>query len=173
MIIKSDSGNLICIVFSYLLYLLLGGLLVFGSGSNSATVIIGVLLWLAGSWFCIRWYISVFREITFGADGIYVCLFTRKTMIPWDSVIISYESEESFPRLRTQYKAVLTFPLKRFKKPKYMSPSVYCILFHPYSYVFLNFYEDAKTDGFPNVYAVKKEAFRSFMEDLGFGNLDF
>lgn len=44
---------------------------------------------------------------------------------------------------------------------------MYCIVFHPYSFTFINFYEESIMKDAPNVYPVKKQEFLSKMAALG------
>lgn len=167
MIIKSDKGNIVFIIFSYLLFSLIGGLFVSENNGLTSVVCMGLLVWIAGSIFCIRWYIAVFRKIVIGPSGVTISLFRKIKFYPWDSISIYYESYQDQLGLRIQYKGAVVLSPCKFKKPKHIPPLVYCIMFHPYSFLFINFYEESIMKDAPNVYPVKKQEFLSKMTALG------
>lgn len=173
MIIKSDKGNLVFIVFSYLVCFLLGTIFIFENDGQTSAVYLGLLVWIVGAVICIRWYIAVFRTILIGPSGVTILFHRRTKFYTWSSILIYYESNEDQLGLRTQYKgAVILSPCKR-KKAKHISPLIYCTIFHPYSFLFINFYEESRMKDAPNVYAVKKQEFLSKMTDLGIIGPDF
>lgn len=75
--------------------------------------------------------------------------------------------------LRIQYKGAVVLSPCKFKKPKHIPPLMYCIIFHPYSFSFINFYEEPIIKDAPNVYPVKKQEFLSKMTALGIIGPDF
>lgn len=167
MIIKSDKGNIVFIIFSYILLSLIGGLFVSENNGLTSVVCMGLLVWIIGSIFCIRWYIAVFRKIAIGPSGVTISLFHKIKFYPWDSMSIYYESYQNQLGLRLQYKGTVILSPRWFKKPKHISPLMYCIVFHPYSFTFINFYEESIMKDAPNVYPVKKQEFLSKMTALG------
>ena len=167
MIIKSDKGNIVFIIFSYILLSLIGGLFVSENNGLTSAVCMGLLVWIIGSIFCIRWYIAVFRKIAIGSSGVTISLFHKIKFYPWDSMSIYYESYQNQLGLRLQYKGTVILSPRRFKKPKHISPLMYCIVFHPYSFTFIYFYEESIMKDAPNVYPVKKQEFLSKMAALG------
>lgn len=132
MIIKSDKGNIVFIIFSYLLFSLIGGLFVSENNGLTSVVCMGLLVWIVGSIFCIRWYIAVFRKIVIGPSGVTISLFRKIKFYTWDSISIYYESYQDQLGLRIQYKGAVVLSPCKFKKPKHIPPLMYCIIFHPY-----------------------------------------
>lgn len=173
MTIKSDRGNLLYIAFSYLVFLFVGGLFVVENDGLTSVVYMGLCVWIVGSIFCTRWYIAVFREIIIGPSGITISLFHWSQFYSWDLMSICYESYQDRLGLRTQYKSAIVFAPSKIKKPKYMPPIMYCIIFHPYSFSFIHFYEEKRSKDAPNVYPVRKQEFIEKMNTWGAINSDF
>lgn len=170
MTIKSDKGNMVFIVFSYLVFLLIGGLFISESNGLTSAACMGLFVWIVGSIFCARWYIAVFRKIIINPNGVSVSLLRKIKFYPWDSMSIYYESYQDCLTMRAQYNGAVILAPSKLKKPKHMAPLMYCIIFHPQSFSFIHFYEDSIMKDAPNVYPVKKQEFLSTM--IAFGVID-
>lgn len=165
MTIKSSRENLYFIIFTYLALLFVGGLCVFQNHRQVAGLtIFGVAIWVFATAFCLRWCLAIFRTISLMPDGVTISIFHICKFYPWDSITVHYESYVD--RLyfgRKQYKgAVLMIPNGN-RRPKRIYPLMYCIFFHPISFVFINFTEESLYPDAPGVYAVQKQEFISKM----------
>ena len=122
-----------------------------------------------GILYFIMWYISSYRTIQLSQSGVTISIFRwiKVKFYPWDSIEMYYESYENWLG-RCQYNGALVLSPHNLKKPRriHISAGTYCVIFHPFSFAYIDFYEDTLHDIFP-VYEVKKEDFISKMEEFG------
>lgn len=104
-----------------------------------------------------RFLVAVCRIFQFSNAGITIRLFRFQKHYNWNDVTLHQESYENRKTIsKPQYKNCIFFNTARFHKPRFIQPLLYCVLFHPYGFVFLQY--DLRYDA-PEVFPVNGECF--------------
>lgn len=156
MTVRSDKSNAFFIGFAFVsgaivpVMILRDGLLAVGWGLLIADLV-----------FCARWTVSVFRTFSFTQAGITVTFWRWKKEIPWNEVTVRVENyENSLVPTRNACLESVVFSTKRTHKPASFPAMLYCMFFHPFSYVFVDVRESL-------TYPVNKQEFLEMLSRLG------
>lgn len=157
MTVKSDKSvvfiGLLCLLpFLFLSYLFF---------RNSVAV--GVILIVVPVILCGRFLVAVCRTFQFDDTGITISFFRFRKLYAWNEVTMhreNYENRITFDK--PQYKNCICFQTTKMHKPRAMQPLWYCLLVHPFGFVFVNF--DLLYQA-PEVYPVDGECFANKCEE--------
>lgn len=155
--IRSGNGNILLIAFSYMIFLSVGGLFIADSENIVSAACMGWGVLVIGTVFCARWCVAVLRKLELTSDGVQLSFLMWKRSYCWKDISIYYESNKNRLHLRVQYDGAVILARKgRPRKPRFIQPILYCILFHPCSFVFVHFSEENRYPGFPGIYSISK-----------------
>lgn len=152
MTVKSDFSVLIIGLMCLLPFLFLSYLFY----RISEIMVSGILIVVSTILFC-RFLVAVCRTFQFDNTGITIKLLQIKKHYPWEEVMLhqeNYENQITFSK--PQYKNCIFFDTVKIHKPRAMQPLLYCILIHPFSFVFVNY--DLLYEA-PEVYPVNEDCF--------------
>lgn len=157
MTVKSDKSvvfiGLLCLLpFLFLSYLF------FRISAAAAVVLIVVPVILCG-----RFLVAVCRTFHFDDTGITISFFRFRKHYAWNEVALHRENYENRITIgKPQYKNCVCFPTAKMHKPRAMQPLWYCLLVHPFGFVFVGF--DVLYQA-PGVYPVDGEDFVNKCEE--------
>ena len=162
MTVRSDKSNIFVVAVAFVcgaivpVMILRDGFLAVGWGLLIADLV-----------YCARWTVSIFRTLSFTEAGITVIFWRWKKEIPWNEVTVRVENyANSFLTGRYDCMESVVFSTKRTHKPASIPPMLYSILFHPFSYVFVDVRESANYVG-PMVHPVNKQEFLEILSRFG------
>ena len=132
------------ILFLFLLLLSVLLMLLLLDDSIIASILIFLIAFIAAVWNLI----SQTRTITFTAEGITISFLFIHQTIEWESIktkqIISYTGLKTRSWGRSdscRFQRGAIFYAKRLKRPLRIYPSEYCQMYHPWSFIYVDFKE--------------------------------
>jgi len=162
--IRSGRGNILLIALNYMLLLSFGYYLIADSDGIVSIACMGWGVLVIGTVFCASWCVAVLRKLDLTREGVYLSFLMWKWYYCWQDISIYYESRKDRLGLRDQYDGVVILALKsRHRKPEFIDPMMYCILFHPWSFIFIHFLEDSLYPDSAGIYSIDKKEFVSKM----------
>jgi len=112
-------------------------------------------------------WISTGKKIILTKEGCQIYFFTYRKFYKWDEIkTIEYTNFKNTYKPRSPYEEGVYFSKKNLKKPKKIELTMYAILVHPFSLIYVNF-----KNGEPYmscaVYEVEKDIFLNTMQEWG------
>ena len=162
MTVRSDKSNAFLIGFVFMVEAIMSAMFL-----KDELLVAGWGLLIVDLVFCASWTVSVFRTLSFTEAGITVIFWRWKKEIPWNEVTVRVENyANSFLTGRYDCMESVVFSTKRTHKPASIPPMLYSILFHPFSYVFVDVRESTNYVG-PMVHPVNKQEFLEILSRFG------
>ncbi len=118
-----------------------------------------------------RFWVALGRTLSFDADGITVTFLSKSKKYNWSRFrhIRFYKDNYCIGYKETSYFGIEFCQSAKPRTPTIFSTSTYCMLFHPFTYVFLTFpcpeHEHLPVD-LPINYLVDKDSVLAFLADL-------
>ena len=172
--IRSGKGNILIIAFCYMVILSFGCYFI---ADSDGIVSLARMWWgelAVGTIFCARWCVAVLRQFELTSDGVQISFLRWKRYYCWSELSVYYESGKDRLYLRAPYDGAVILAQKGHpRKPGFIQPTVYCILFHPYTFVFIHFSEESLYPDSPGIYSIHKQEFISKMAAWNLIGTDF
>lgn len=137
--------------------------------------ITGLIFTICAFW-ASRFWVALGRTFSFDADGITVTFLSKSKKYNWSQFrhIRLYEDNYCIGYKETSYFGIEFCQSAKPRTPTIFSPSTYCMLFHPFSYVFLTFPSpeherltvEIPSAQLPINYLVDKDSVLAFLADL-------
>ena len=130
-----------------------------------------VFLMAFGGIVVIRYWIAVGRTITFSQEGIRVQMLGFVRFYPWEKVHQKsyFDCTNSFG-YKSAYSYGAEFSLSSSRRPHWLMPEEYSVIFHPWSYIFVFFAPQDEIGvrlKYPRLYETEGDAFRETMMEWG------
>lgn len=165
MMIQSDTQNrqvLIALAFVAVCF----PVLLFISGATlRGSILASVLPWFLS----LRYWVATGRRITMDKNGYTVSFLWWNKTYRWEEIAVKriVNLENCYEYRSPSYRAGAYFSQKPLRGPKRIKLATYCMLFHPFSFVFVYFkpQKEMAVKGYPMLYVVDETQFRERMRE--------
>lgn len=150
--VKSDRGVALIGLLCFLPFLFLSYLFFRIHETVCSFILIAIPMFL----YC-RFLVAVCRIFQFDNTGITISFLQIKKHYLWTELTLQQETLVNHMSFgKPQYKNCFFFNTARINKPRLVQPLLYCILIHPFCFVFVN--SELLYDA-PEVYPINRELF--------------
>lgn len=159
----SPSKEIRTVVFTLFIIVFLGTFIMYSCGSLVGAIFLVIL----GGTVVLRYWIAVGKTITFCQEGISVEFLGLVYFKEWEKVKTKrlYDCTNSYG-YKASYSFGAEFSQSECRRPEWLMPAEYAVIFHPWAYIFVCFApqdEIGKKLKYPVPYEVEENAFRTAM----------